>query len=71
MPPKGTRSAPRLDRQIVELYRQIVASSNRQLPFDASSPVAFRTWQRRAAYVSKKYSANYRDSRSTSVFNVR
>ena len=43
-----------LDRQIVDLYRQIVSENIRQLPYDASSRTAFGSWQRRARFRLKK-----------------
>ena len=43
-----------LDQQILDLYRSIVDSSLRQMPFDASSKEAFQSWQRKARRVVRK-----------------
>ena len=43
-----------LGRQILDLYRTIVDSDLRQMPFDASSQEAFRSWQAKARKVLRK-----------------
>ena len=45
-----------LGQQILDLYRSIVDSSLRQMPFDTSSKEAFQTWQRKARRVVRMVS---------------